>query len=58
MEKEDNFDCTITITYGDVAENHVGMQKLGNLAEEGFTVQEMKKFCNTLKKQQFRSRVL
>jgi len=33
---------TMTITFGDQAENHVGMQKLGNgLAKEGFTVEEL-----------------
>lgn len=39
---------TITITFGDVAENHVRMQKLGTLAKEGFSIEElnviMKKF--------------
>jgi hypothetical protein len=34
---------TITITFGDQAENHVGMQKLGNgLAPAGFSVGELK----------------
>ena len=32
---------TITITFGDVAENHVGMQKLGSPAAAGFTVAEL-----------------
>lgn len=33
----------ITITFGDVAENHVGMQKLGSLSEKGgFTLAELK----------------
>eukprot|EP00030_Apusomonadida_sp_AF-17_P007619 a842174_22.p2 GENE.a842174_22~~a842174_22.p2 ORF type:complete len:299 (-),score=18.09 a842174_22:335-1189(-) len=31
----------ITITFGDAAENHVGMQKLGRLAESGFSVEEL-----------------
>jgi hypothetical protein len=35
---------TITITFGDVAENHKGMQKIGKLAESGFTCEELKKF--------------
>ncbi len=34
---------TITITFGDVAENHPKMQKLGTMATEGFTVAEMEK---------------
>jgi hypothetical protein len=33
---------TYTITYGDQAENHVGMQKIGTMAEEGFTLSELK----------------
>jgi hypothetical protein len=32
---------SITITYGDQAENHVGMQKIGQLAEKGFTYQDL-----------------
>lgn len=33
---------TITITFGDQAENHVGMQKLGKLADSGFTLEDLK----------------
>lgn len=33
---------TITITYGDQAENHVGMQKIGEMADDGFTIKELK----------------
>jgi len=33
----------ITITFGDVAENHVRMQKLGVEAEEGFTLEDLLK---------------
>jgi alkylated DNA repair dioxygenase AlkB len=32
---------TITVTFGDQAENHVGMEKLGNLASEGFRLEEL-----------------
>jgi len=32
---------TITITFGDVAENHARMQKLGKVAKNGFTVAEL-----------------
>ncbi len=31
----------ITITFGEVAENHVGMQKIGKLAENGFNLNEL-----------------
>lgn len=43
-----NFTETITITFGDQAENHVGMEKIGTLAQDGFTyadlVEAKKKF--------------
>ena len=32
---------SITITFGDQAENHVGMQKIGELAEHGFSLEEL-----------------
>lgn len=31
----------ISITFGDQAENHVGMQKIGTESEHGFTVQDL-----------------
>jgi len=31
----------VTITFGEVAENHVGMQKVGTMAAKGFTMEEM-----------------
>lgn len=34
---------TITITFGDQAENHTGMQKLGSLAENGFSLSDLEK---------------
>jgi hypothetical protein len=39
---------TTTLTYGDVAENHVGMQKLGTLADNGFDLHTL-----TIAKQRF-----
>ena len=50
------FRGTMTLTFGDVAESHVGMQKLGTMAEHGFTLQDInraakffnKKGCKTL----------
>jgi hypothetical protein len=35
------FEDTITITLGDQAENHVGMQKIGKLADEGFNYDDL-----------------
>lgn len=42
------FDKTITITFGDVAENHVGNQQIAshtNQITEGFTQEQMEKFA-------------
>lgn len=33
---------TFTITYGDCAENHVGMQKIGSVSSGGFTLHDLK----------------
>jgi hypothetical protein len=41
---------TITITFGDQAENHVGMQKIGKLAEEGFSINDIKRASKKFKK--------
>lgn len=35
--------ATITITCGEVAENHVGMQKLGDIADVGFTIVDLER---------------
>lgn len=35
---------TITLTFGDCGENHVGMQKIGAMAGEGFSLEELKDF--------------
>lgn len=35
-------DQTFTITFGEQVENHVGMKKLGKLAESGFTLDDLK----------------
>ena len=32
---------TFTITLGDQAENHVGMQKIGSMADKGFTLEDL-----------------
>lgn len=42
---------TITITFGDVAENHVGMQKIGDLAECGFAYEDLLKAKNLFEKE-------
>jgi alkylated DNA repair dioxygenase AlkB len=40
------FKDTYTITFGDQAENNIGMQKIGKLSNEGFTCKELKKLYN------------
>jgi hypothetical protein len=37
----DPFNGTITLTFGDVAESHVGMQKLGKMADKGFIKKDL-----------------
>jgi len=37
---------TITITFGDRAENHVGMQKIGKAVDIGFSIQDIEKAKN------------
>ena len=37
------FKGTITLTFGEVAESHVGMQKIGKEAEEGFSLKDLKR---------------
>ena len=37
---------TITITFGDRAENHVGMQQIGEAAEKGFSIQDIEQAKN------------
>ena len=43
-------DKIITLTYGDCAENHVGMQQLGEKEDRGFSLDELKKLCVKMKK--------
>ena len=50
------FKGTITLTFGDVAESHVGMQKIGKMADQGFSLHDIqhaakyfnKKGCETV----------
>jgi len=37
---------TITLTYGDVCENHVGMQQIGKLASRGLPTDLLESVCN------------
>lgn len=39
----------ITITFGDRAENHVGMQKIGKLSDRGFSIGELKMTAGKVK---------
>lgn len=42
--------ATFSITFGDVAENHNGMQKIGNLAENGINIEDLKRLGTTITK--------
>lgn len=39
---------TITLTFGDMAENHVGMEQIGSLSSEGFSYTDMLNIQNKL----------
>ena len=41
MEQKDKKKNIITLTYGDCAENHVGMQQLGKKEDNGFSMSEL-----------------
>lgn len=36
-----NYSETITITYGEQSENHVGMQQIGQMGEQGLSIQDL-----------------
>lgn len=42
-----HLNSTITLTFGDQAENHTGMQKIGTFADEGFNLSDLKKIKKT-----------
>lgn len=44
---------TITITFGDVAENHVGMQQIGKAAKHGFSSETLENLQHNFKKSSF-----
>ena len=44
---------TYTITFGDVAENHARMQKIGTLAENGYSVEKLNSIKNKLETEGF-----
>ncbi len=48
---------TITLTFGDMAENHVGMEKLGSMVDkgQGFQVAELEKIQKDLAKKGIKS---
>jgi hypothetical protein len=37
------FDGTVTLTFGDVAESHVGMQQIGTMADRGFSLLDLQR---------------
>ena len=46
-----NFDGTISLTFGDQAENHAGMQLLGTPAKRGLPTAELRAICSQLSQQ-------
>jgi hypothetical protein len=48
----------ITITFGDVAENHVGMQKVGKISENGYSILDLCKFENEMIEKGYRTSLI
>nr|QBK91025.1 MAG: uncharacterized protein LCPAC201_03260 [Pithovirus LCPAC201] len=49
---------TITLTFGDQAENHVGMQKIGQLATNGFNLEDLTKIKELMEKYDVRCELI
>lgn len=49
---------TITLTFGDQAENHVGMQKIGQLAVDGFNLGDLTKIKQSMEKSGMRCELI
>ena len=43
---ETKFKPSITLTFGECAENHTGMQRIGSSGRRGFTCDELKDLAN------------
>ena len=44
------FDETISITFGEQVENHHGMEKIGKIADEGYSIKDLEKIKKKLEK--------
>lgn len=49
---------TITITYGERVENHIGNQQIGNIAESGLSTKKLKNIEKKLKKDGYNCRYI
>ncbi len=49
---------TITLTFGDQAENHVGMQKIGQLARDGFNLEDLTRIRELMEKSDLRCELI
>jgi alkylated DNA repair dioxygenase AlkB len=49
---------TITITFGGQVENQVGMEKIGEMAEHGFSVARLKKACRKFEEEGYEAKVI
>jgi alkylated DNA repair dioxygenase AlkB len=54
----DNINETITITFGGQVENQVGMEKIGKMAEHGFSVSRLKKACKKFETKGYEAEVV
>mmetsp|Transcript_17755 Transcript_17755/g.30066 ORF Transcript_17755/g.30066 Transcript_17755/m.30066 type:complete len:113 (-) Transcript_17755:730-1068(-) len=51
QKKEQKFFQTITLTFGECAENHYGMQQIGSIAKEGFSCKDLEEIKRSLEKE-------
>lgn len=49
---------TITLTFGDVAESHVGMQKIGEMSKNGFNLKDITLASNYFKKKGYETIII
>jgi alkylated DNA repair dioxygenase AlkB len=49
------FKGTMTLTFGDVAESHVGMQKIGKMAKNGFQLTDLEKAISFFQKKGYKT---
>jgi hypothetical protein len=53
-----SFPGRVTLTYGDVAESHKGMQNIGEMAQNGFTLEDMERAADYFNSRGYQTRII